>query len=88
MCDPISLLAMATGLSGASAAVTKPPAAKLPATPVQDAKAETGAEVSLGGDRASDAAAAANKLAKTSTAKKTGGSGLKAGSKSTGLSIL
>lgn len=87
MCDPgtIALIAGGLGLIGGSKG---PPAAKIPALDTQDAKEETGAEIILGGDRASDE----NDLLKTKTpnvsSKKTSASGLNVSKAKTGVSIL
>lgn len=83
MCDPLTLAL--TALSAVSAkSAPKPPKAVIPAAPIKDADAETGAEVILGGDRDSDA----TKEEDDTLTKTTAGSGLNAGSKKTGVSIL
>lgn len=84
MCDPTMILG-AISLIGASKKA-KPPPAAIPAAPVEDAKAETGADVVLGSDRDDPATATKNKTTKTNT-KTTAGSGLKAGGQA-GLRIL
>lgn len=84
MCDPATLALGLMGILGSKP--QKPPAAAIPATAVQDAQEETGAEVILGGDRDVDAVEDAK--IKTTTSKKTSGSGLNTNAKATGISIL
>ena len=83
MCDPLTLLAGIGAITGAKKQT--PPPESAPAAPVEDAKAETGADVILGGEL--DSATATKKKKTTGSGDKQGGSGLRTGNK-TGLSIL
>lgn len=89
MCDPFTLIAGALGaLGGATAGGgSAPPAAVLPAPDTQDAKAETGADIILGGERDEDEDGTSTSST-TNTTKTTSSSGLSTASKSSGLSIL
>ena len=77
---------MVGSLAGAKKPKAPPPAA-LPAAGVQDARAETGADIILGGER-SVTGDPKKKKASTAAAKKTGSTGVAVGSAQAGLNIL
>lgn len=85
MCDPITLITGALGALGSSQKAPKPPAAKLPAPPTQDAKEDTGATVALGGEL-DDATTDRTKTSSTTSTKKAGSTVRSAGR--SGINIL
>ena len=85
MCDPMTIMAIVSGVGTAATLAKKPPKMPGPEGTDVDAKAETGADVLLGGSRPQDKTDPTI-AAPTKTTKK-GGSSI-SGAKSTGISIL
>lgn len=82
MCDPVTLLAVGATIFGATQSNDAPDAV-IPATPVQDAKEDTDAEVVLNSDLDDEVV-----VEEEEKKKLTEGSGLNTANTQTGISIL